>query len=137
MTEPTTPFTVKWEYRVDGIQRSRIIEADQVNVAYDERPDPGAEGLPAKLGIYQVGPHGCVVIGNPENGAESMALTFGKVYVMNREGKTVSTYTLGEPPQTGRQPAGADADKAKGLYGEPKSLAHLAQEAGLRQKSHY
>jgi hypothetical protein len=91
-------FSVKWDYEVDGIARSRVIEADQVNVAYDNRP-PDCPAESQKLGVYHVPQRGVVVLGNPHNGAESMALTFGKVYVMNGDGRTVATYTLGPVPE--------------------------------------
>lgn len=95
-------FTVKWKYEVDGISRERVFDADQVQVAYDNRDAP-PKGCPvgqvsAKLGIYHVPPRGVVVIGNPHDGADSMAFTFGKVYVMNSDGATISTYTLDMNP---------------------------------------
>lgn len=95
-----TIFTVKWVYTLDGIERERVLEADQVNIAWDNRA-PGNEPKTSdgpKLGIYGVPQRGgIVVLGNPEQGSDSMALTFGKVYVMNRDGKTVAKYDLGEP----------------------------------------
>lgn len=95
-------FTVKWKYEVDGISRERVFDTDQVQVAYDNRDDVPA-GCPvsqvsAKLGIYHVPPRGVVVIGNPHDGANSMAFAFGKIYVMNSEGATVSTYSLETAP---------------------------------------
>lgn len=86
-------FTAKWVYDTNGIQRERLIEADQVNVAYDGRT-PNAPPVALMLGVYAVPPTGIVVLGNPESGAESLALTFGKVYIMNRDGRTVATYHL-------------------------------------------
>ena len=132
----TAPFTVKWEYTLDGVSRSRIIETDQVNVAYDNRA-PGAPPSEPMLGIYPVGRSGCVVLGNPSDGGESMNLTFGKVYVMNRDGKTIATYTLAnlEMPQGSQTKSTAPEAHPDG--GPAKSLAHLAQEAGLRKNASY
>ena len=135
----TAPFTVKWEYTLDGVLRSRIIEADQVNVAYDNRVplDRGRDHEEAKLGVYPVGRSGCVVLGNPSDGGESMSLTFGKVYVMNRDGRTIATYTLADPegPQGSQTKNTAPEVSPEG--GPAKSLAHLAQEAGLRKSASY
>lgn len=95
------PFTVRWECKIGGISRQRIIEADQVNVAYDDRPPTDAPTT-ATLGVYAVPEGGgIVVLGNPESGAESLALIFGRVYIMNKDGKTVATYKLADPEQVG------------------------------------
>lgn len=91
-------FTVKWVVEDNGIERTRILDADQVSVAYDNRP-PQHPGDPSNrvaetLGVYAVPRTGCVVIGNPYEGGESMCLAHGKVYVMNEQGATVSTHQL-------------------------------------------
>jgi hypothetical protein len=115
------PFTVRWEYKIEGVSRQRLIEADQVHVAYDERPQPGGgrDLAGAMLGIYSVPSTGIVVLGEPSDGSNSMALTFGKVYVMNREGKTVATYKLADPDEN-----------TQGLGFKPKPLHQLYEEAG-------
>jgi hypothetical protein len=96
-----TIFTAKWVYTVDGLQHERLIETDQVSVAYDERTPNGekpVESPQLKLGIYNVPlRNGLVVLGNPYEGSESMALAFGTVYVMNRDGKTIAKYHLAKP----------------------------------------
>lgn len=93
-----TTFTVMWRYTTrDGVQRERLIEADTVNVAFDART-PDTKGTSQNLGIYNVPGSGLVVLGNPEEGAESMALAFGDVFVMNRDGKTVAKYHLAKDP---------------------------------------
>lgn len=96
----TTPFTVRWEYDLGGISKQRLIDTDQVHVAYDQRAPVGGEREPTKLGIYNVYRTGVVVLGNPYDGAESMCLAFGTVFVMNRDGKTVAKYHLGPVPGT-------------------------------------
>lgn len=119
------PFTVKWVYKVDGILRERVIEASQINVAYDDRPpsqEPATTDGPM-LGIYSVDRTGIVVIGNPGEGSESMALTFGTVYVMNKEGHTVATYRLADPEGLRNVVGSATAF-------EPESLQKLKQRAG-------
>lgn len=92
-----TIFTAKWVYEKDGIQHERLLETDQVHVAYDQRISD-AKVLMQKLGIYIVPPHGLVVLGNCYEGADSMSLTFGIVYIMNRDGKTVAKYHLAPIP---------------------------------------
>jgi hypothetical protein len=92
-----TIFTAKWVYEVAGIQHERLIEADQVHVAYDARTPTIREtkGVPnPKLGVYEVPQHGVVVLGNCYDGGDSMALAFGTVYIMNCDGKTVAKYHL-------------------------------------------
>lgn len=93
------PFTVRWAYEVDGIQRERLIEADTVHASYDARTPDKHSAQGAMLGIYRVSEGGLVVIGNPYLGADSMALAFGTVYVMNRDGKTVAKYILQQDVQ--------------------------------------
>jgi hypothetical protein len=96
-----TIFTAKWEYEINGIQCERLIEADQVSVAYDSRtPDiKNQKGAPSpRLGIYNVPINGIIVLGNPESGSDSMALTFGTIYIMNRDGRTVGKYYLAKDP---------------------------------------
>lgn len=131
MTEhqPNEPFTVIWRYTVDGIARERILEADQVHVAYDNRNsgDPNQ----AMLGAYSVGASGLVVIGDPGDGGKSMALAFGNVYVMNAHGKTVATYKLADPDRV------FTGDAAQGEFKQPaeqgvKSARQLATEAGAK-----
>src|SRR5580698_9531298 len=83
-------LTAKWCYEADGISRERVFETDAVSIAYDNRGSLPA-GCPvsqtaAQLGIYYVPPGGIVVIGNPHEGADSMAFAHGKVFVMNRDG---------------------------------------------------
>jgi hypothetical protein len=95
-------FTVKWIYDASGVSRERVFETETVEVAFDNRDDVPA-GCPvsqvsAKLGVYHVPPRGVVVIGNPHNGAESMAFAHGNVYVMNSDGNTISKYKLAEVP---------------------------------------
>jgi hypothetical protein len=92
-----TTFIVKWCYNRDGAQLERLIETDQVNAAYDERtPDRRKPDAPALMfGCYQVpASGGIVILGNYYEGADSMCLSFGTVYVMNRDGKTVAKYHL-------------------------------------------
>lgn len=122
-------FTVKWKYDVDGVSRERVFDADQVEVAYDNRNEV-PKGCPvsqvsAKLGIYYVPPRGVVVIGNPHQGSDSMAFTFGKVYVMNAEGATVSTYTLDTDPHG----YSIDASGCKSVPPTPHTLDPKAQDA--------
>lgn len=97
----TTAFTVRWEYESGHILRHRLFDTDEVNVAFDNHYHPGGRPEttpPPKLGIYDVPDTGVVVVGNPYMGAESLALAFGMVYVMNRDGKTVAKYKLGQVP---------------------------------------
>ena len=108
------PFTVKLEYEIDGVSRQRLLSTDQFNVAYDNTtPNSPAKETP-RLGVYQVPRSGIVVLGNPHDGAESMAFTFGTVYVMNRDGKTVAKYKLADRPDYEE----AQGDKA------PKTVHH-------------
>jgi hypothetical protein len=98
-----TTFTAKWVYEEAGIKHERLIEADEVHVAYDERK-PDEKGVSGKLGIYTVPSNGgVVVLGNCYEGGDSMALVFGTVYIMNREGKTVAKYYLAKAPPWGEQ----------------------------------
>lgn len=90
-------FSVRWSHELDGISRERILDSDQVNVAFDNRVPSANDSVCEMLGIYTVPKSGVVVLGNPHNGADSMALTFGTVYVMNGEGKTIAKYKLGDP----------------------------------------
>src|SRR6185312_7805611 len=117
----TTPFTVKWEYKLDSISRSRIIEADQIHTAFDDRP-ANEPGHSAMLGVYTVASQGLVVLGDPSDGSSSMALGFGEVYVMNRDGKTVAKYKLADPE--------AKTDQAE--RPRIKTVTELAREAGAR-----
>lgn len=98
-----TIFTAKWCYVNDGVYTERLIEADQVYTSFHDLGSLPRDGAPydKKLGVYTVPRDGLVVIGNPSDGAESMALAFGKVYIMNRDGATVATYQLArdEPAQ--------------------------------------
>jgi len=87
------PFTVRWEVETGGLLSHRIIEADQVHAAFNNT-FPIQE---LKLGVYNVGSRGVVVIGNPHEGSESMCLAHGMVYVMNRDAKTVAKYKLADP----------------------------------------
>lgn len=100
-----TAFTVKWQTRgtyskTTAGQHERLIETDQVHALFDDRtPDKRDTEPRLMLGIYTVPlSGGIVVLGNYHEGAESMALTFGDVYVMNREGKTVAKYHLSKEP---------------------------------------
>ncbi|HVX56441.1 MAG TPA: hypothetical protein VHA37_01805 [Candidatus Saccharimonadales bacterium] len=88
-------FTAKLVYEQDGVQRERLMDTDQVHAAWDART-PGQKDLePMKLGVYDIPRSGgIVVLGNYLEGAESMAFTFGTIYIMNRDGKTVSKYHL-------------------------------------------
>ena len=71
-------FTVKWQYDDNGVSKERILDADEVHCAYDNRT-PDRPANVEMLGIYAVPASGIVVIGNPYDGSESIALTFGKV----------------------------------------------------------
>lgn len=116
-------FTVKWCNEDGNIATERLIDADQVQVKFDNRT-PDAHGTAQFLGIYQVPPTGIVVIGNPNDGAESMALASGTVYVMNEQGATVARYRLAETNQhsDGR-------DKLKAHYATPKMQPGYKEEA--------
>jgi len=84
-------LTVKWCTESFGATRERVFETETVEVAW---PDQNPADFPRKLGIYDVPDTGLVAIGNPHQGAESMAFAHGKIYVMNDKGKTVASYQL-------------------------------------------
>lgn len=88
-----TIFTVKWCYRTQGVDRERILETDAVAVAYHNVVSGGST-VSQKLGVYNVPSKGIVVIGNPYEGADSMAFIWGTIYVMNRDGRTIAKYVL-------------------------------------------
>jgi hypothetical protein len=107
-----TIFTAKWVYTADGIQHERLIETDQVHTAWDERTPDAKNGLERKLGAYDIPQNGgLVVLGNCYECGDSMAISFGTVYVMNRDGKTVAKYHLPvNPPWDGKGNAAGQAE---------------------------
>lgn len=101
-------FTVKVCYE-DDVSRERILTADTVESAF---PASCEYGYAPKLGVYDVPPYGIVVLGNPSDGAKSMAFTFGTIFVMNEQGATVSKYKLATTKSMGA-PRPLDGPKAK------------------------
>lgn len=92
-------FTVKWCTTLRDVERERVFQTDIFEYAAptSQPPTGGKPTAPRarpKLGIYDVADCGLVVIGNPCEGAESMAFAHGVVYVMNEQGRTVAKYTL-------------------------------------------
>lgn len=85
-------FTVKWINVFDGVEKTRLFSADNVEVFYPNTMVLKSLKSGLKHHDYDVtGP--CLFI-DAGPGGQGFKLAEGRVFVMNSDGKTIGSYVL-------------------------------------------